>query len=51
MSAYLRPPTVIAFAAGITIGSLAIAAAATFGSSASVEMPSCSTVTYAAVTE
>lgn len=47
MSAYLRPPAVIAFAAGVTLGSLTIAAAATFGAGAAQELPSCQSVTYA----
>ena len=43
MRSYLRPATVWAFAAGLTIGSLGIAAAATFGTAGADYLPACQT--------
>lgn len=39
----MRPATVWAFAAGLTIGSLGIAAAATFSTGAAEHLPACQT--------
>lgn len=44
MRHYLRPSTVWAFASGLTLGSLAIAAAATFATAADEQLPACATV-------
>ena len=43
MRPYIRPATVWAFAAGLTIGSLGIAAAATFGTAGATHLPDCQT--------
>jgi hypothetical protein len=47
----MRPQSWWAFAAGLSIGSLAIAAAATFGSAAEQHLPACEVVTFASVTQ
>jgi len=47
----MRPQAYWGFAAGLTVGSLAIAAAATFGSAAEQHLPACETVTFAGVTQ
>jgi len=51
MKHYLRPSTIWSFAAGLTIGSLGIAAAATFGTSAADQLPACASlhIEYTAV--
>ena len=43
----MRPQALWAFAAGLTIGSLAIAAAATFGSAEAQQLPACESVVIA----
>jgi hypothetical protein len=47
----MRPQSWWAFAAGLSIGSLAIAAAATFGSAAEQHLPACETVKLVSVTQ
>lgn len=42
----MRPQSWWAFAAGLSIGSLAIALAATFGSAAEQHLPACETVKF-----
>ena len=41
---YLRTATVIAFAAGLALGSLLIAAAATFTGAGAEQLPPCETI-------
>jgi hypothetical protein len=45
----MRPQGVWGFAAGLMVGSLLVAAAASFGSAGAQEIPACETV-YASVT-
>lgn len=42
----IRPPTVWAFSAGLSVGSLAIAAVAYFGTAADEALPACATPVY-----
>lgn len=44
MTQYLRTTTVWAFAAGLTLGSLSIAAADAIGSAGAEQIPSCESV-------
>jgi hypothetical protein len=43
----MRPQPWWAFAVGLTLGSLAIAAAATFGSAEAQQLPACESITFA----
>jgi hypothetical protein len=43
----MRPQAYWGFAAGLTVGSLAIAIAATFGSAEAQQLPACETPVYA----
>jgi hypothetical protein len=45
----MRPQAWWAFAGGLAIGSLAIAAAATFGSAEAQQLPACETITFASI--
>lgn len=42
----IRPPIVWGFAAGLSVGSLAIAAVAYFGAAADESLPECATPVY-----
>lgn len=43
----MRPQSWWAFAAGLTVGSVAIALAATFGSAAEQHLPACESISFA----
>jgi len=45
----MRPQAWWGFAAGLAVGSLAIAFAATFGSAEAKQLPACESITFASV--